>query len=470
MSDAGKKQLTDIEGSAFWRTHFGIPAKVPFPLLFDMVSEEFRSKPLAVLSLSCFSLFFYYLAIFNKPSSKLSCLEPVHAYEEYLDIDAPFFKGTYAVLGLWGLVGNISRYRGWVRVGTALWIAWTVGCLTYNLQSCAFGKELESGSSVKFYHFLGFSAAHYALVVAFFLGGSKASERHSLALSHPGSFPTPVRVYTAVLLSLWIVLTLLISVHSKQTLQTVVQLFKLIHDLNHQHFEENSISALGRSIIKPLPYALLTGALVATTVCLASICSLYRNYRRIMMHVLRKQGHCKWLGKAWKVGTHNGMFLNVQFVANSVYLYLLLTYFLATVTFFLYSSWFYIVIWDYLKLRPIWFPLAFLAFLGKWLYLPRLMQADTNRIRNQDYFNFWSLVYSLFGVLMALLRSSWRFIAGVGFMLGFGYRADVSVFPEGMEGLDSLYTAFCGMVVIHCLEAGVTPYRPPQEASISIIA
>lgn len=467
---SGNKQLTDVEGSSFWRTHFGIPGKVPFPLLFDMISDEFLNKPLAVLSLCCFSLFFYYLAIFNKPSSKLSCLEPFQVYEEYVDIDAAFFKGTYAALGLWGLMGNSSRYRGWVRAGTGLWVAWAVGCLTYNLQSCNFPKELESGSSVRFYHFLGFCGMHYAMGIALLLGGLKARKSRSLALSRPLKFPTPVRIYTAVLLSLWIVVTLLISVGSKQTLQTVVQLFKVINDLNHQHFEENSLSAWGRSLLKPLPYALLTGALVATVFCFASICSLYCSYRRIMTHVLRKQGHCKWLEKAWTVGTHNGMFLNVQFVANCVYLYLLLAYLIASVAFFLYSSWFYIAIWEFLKRRPLWLPLVILAFLGKWLYLPRLIQAESNRIRSQDYFNFWSLIYSLFGLLMALCRSTWRFIAGVGFLLGFGYRADVSVFPAGLEGLDSLYTAFCGMVVIHCLEAGVTPYGPPQEASIAIIS
>jgi hypothetical protein len=247
----------------------------------------------------------------------------------------------------------------------------------------------------------------------------------------------------------------------------VVQLFEIINDLNHKHFEDDSLAALGRSVIKPLPYALLTGGLIATAVCFASICSLYRNYRRIIAHVLRKEGRCKWLAKAWTVGTHNGMFLIVQFVANCVYLYFLLAYSIATISFFLYSSWFYEAIWVYLKLRPIWFPLFFLAFLGKWLYLPRLIQRETNRIRNSDYFNFWSLVYSLLGVLMALGRSTWRFIAGMGFMLGFGYRADVSVFPAGLEGYDSLYTSFCGMVVIHCLEAGVTPHHLPQ-VSIAI--
>lgn len=186
-----------------------------------------------------------------------------------------------------------------------------------------------------------------------------------------------------------------------------------------------------------------------------------------MAHVLRKEGRCKWLAKAWTVGTHNGMFLIVQFVANCVYLYLILVYSITTIAFFLYSSWFYEGIWAYLKLRPIWFPLIFLAFLGKWFYLPRLIQQETNRIRNSDYFNFWSLAFSLLGVLMALARSTWRFAAGIVFMLGFGYRADVSVFPLGLEKYDSLYTAFCGMVVVHCLEAGVTPYRLPQ-VSIAI--
>lgn len=215
MLSAGEKQLTDIEGDTFWRTHIGIPWKIPFPLLFDMVSEEFRNKPLAVLSLSCFGLFFYFLAVFNKPSRKLSCLEPSAAYEEYLDIDATFFKCTYAVLGMWGLLGNISRYRGWMVAGTGLWIAWAVTCLTYNLLSCDFKLEIESGTSVKIYNFVGFCALHYALLIAALIGCIRGNTRRSsLSLRRPNNFPTPVRICTALLLSLWIVLTLFIFVRT----------------------------------------------------------------------------------------------------------------------------------------------------------------------------------------------------------------------------------------------------------------
>lgn len=442
------KTLTNVEGDLFWKTHLGINRTVPFPLLFDMVTEEFRNKTLAVVSLACFGLFFFYLAVFDKLNSKLSCLSPQLSYEHYLCIDGVFFKGSYAVLGLWGLMGNLKRYPLWLCSGTVLWIVWSLLCLTYNLQSCDFGTQFSSLTSVRFYNFLGFCAAHFLLAISAFLG--------CFPTLTP-SFSLPIRISTSIFLSIWLISTLFISVTLTQTVQTIISLFEIVHYLNDMHFDTGSGADKVRSAIKPLPYALLTGNAVAVLVCLGAMWSLYHNYRLKMAHIVRKQGKCKWLRKAWTVGTHNGMFFIVQFVANCFYLYIILLYTVTTVAFFLYSAWFYEGIWEYIEVRPIWIPLLVLCFIGKWVYLPRLVERETNRIRNEDYYNFWTLIYSIFGILMAVIRGSGRMIAGVIYILWFGYRSDVSVFPIGLESYDSLYTAYCGMVIIHCLEAGISP-------------
>jgi hypothetical protein len=152
-----------------------------------------------------------------------------------------------------------------------------------------------------------------------------------------------------------------------------------------------------------------------------------------------------------------GTCYSVQFVANSVYLYVMLLYFSATLAFFMYSEWVYQAIWAFLVMRPVWIPLMALPFLIKWFYFPRLVDASSNRIRNHEYFAFWDLIQSVYGIVMALMRALARLIVGISLLIGFGYRSDRSVFPAGWEGLDSLYTTFCGMVVIHCLDLGIRP-------------
>ena len=190
--------------------------------------------------------------------------------------------------------------------------------------------------------------------------------------------------------------------------------------------------------------------------------SLYYNYRKTLVEIITEGSNSPALHCYWQVSAHESLFFPctphpVQFMAHVIYFYALLCYLLITLFFALLSTWFYRLIYVFIKEHPLWLPFFIVPTAVKLLYLPRLAYRPTGEIRNKAYFAFWDFVQATLGIGQGLVRGLIRYLMGFGLMLAFFYRSHRSVYSVKLQGYDALYTGFCGLVVLHCLRLGIEP-------------
>ena len=211
-----------------------------------------------------------------------------------------------------------------------------------------------------------------------------------------------------------------------------------------------------------LPYACVMGCVGGLVLSLFSVFSLYYNYRKTILRVIEEGPDSAFLLSIWSVSSHHSLFFPrtlhpVQFMTHIIYFYALFSYILIIFLFILLSSWFYTLIYTFLKDHPFWLPLFLIPTAIKLLYLPRLAYRPTGEIRHKVYFAFWDFLQATFGIGLGLIRGLVRYLLGFGLMVAFAYRSHRSVYSEKMRDYDALYTSFCGLVVLHCLRLGIEP-------------
>ncbi len=219
-----------------------------------------------------------------------------------------------------------------------------------------------------------------------------------------------------------------------------------------------------------LPYACLFGCVGSFGLGLFSVFSVYYNYRKIVARIIVEGSDSPLLLSFWQVSPHNSIYFPrtshiVQFMAHSIYLYGFFSYLFITLLFIILSTWFYSLIWTFIKEHPLWLPFLVVPTAIKLLYLPRLAYRPTGEIRNKVYFAFWDFVQATLGIGQGLIRGLIRYAMGIGLMLAFAYRSHKSVYTFKLQSYDALYTSFCGLVVLHCLRLGLEPNTDASSLS-----